>query len=139
MPWIIVDGDDESLTLMRQSDTESFYRILNPECVCPECVNKKENNTDHKGILHVDGFVDSFFTYNRLREGDYASKEESLKNHFIYSTNKKISEIQKNGTKAYLDKKMSIYNKIKDESGEIIANMYASHIPKWNNVINEFL
>lgn len=124
---------------MRQSDAESFYRIIKPACDCCICKPKKEETKDEKGNIQVDKFIESFFNYNRSKEGDYAEHEESLKKHFMYATKEQMDKIKKNGVKKYLDEKESIYKKLVKEHGEIIAKMYASHIPKWVKVIREFL
>ncbi len=124
---------------LTQSDTEILYEIISPTCNCPVCSNHKNDNIREDGSLRTDEFVSSFFDYDSDIDGDFLNHEEDLKKHFIRSTWDQLSHLNQIELKSYLDEKQKIYQLLKENAGELIAERYAGHLIKWNNVLKEYL
>lgn len=126
--------------LMRQLDVEGFYKYIKPSCECNICEEKMKNSVDNKtGELQIDSFVDSLFSYDKNKRGDYQIYEDALKEHFMRSVKNQMEKLKIKGVKKFLEEKQQIHDELVKIYGPYIANKYASHIPKWINVINELV
>lgn len=120
-----------------KTSAESFYKLIENSCKCNICQTKKSSLTKSKDSLDTHLFIKSFFKYNKNLDGDYMVHENMLKEHYMYSIKKQMDKLKNKGVRDFLEEKREVYENITRLRGISIADEYASHIPKWINVLEK--